>query len=76
MAGALTRGCGNVKCAVTLENSLAAPYTVKYILPIRSSLSTPRCLPREMKTYVRTYACGSFIHNCPKLKTTQMFINW
>ena len=31
--------------------------------------------PREVKTYVCTYACGSFIHNCPKLKTTQMFVN-
>ena len=47
LVGALTRGCRNVKCAVTLENSLAAPYTVKYTLPIRSSLSTPRCLPER-----------------------------
>ena len=39
------------------KNSLAVPQKVKHRVTIWSSNSTPRYIPREMKTYVSTRTC-------------------
>ena len=57
----------------TLENSLAVSYKAKYTLSVWPNTPTFSYLSKrnhQKNLYANTYS--SFIHNCPKLETTQM----
>lgn len=58
--------------AVLLENSSAVSYKAKHI-PYDPAVPRLQIYPVEMKVYA--HECRSFIHYCPKLKTTGMFFS-
>ena len=80
------QGCTKKWITHTLlvENILIVSYKTKHAVTTRSSNCTLGQLSQKIKTYILSLyknlymnIHSSFIHNCPKLKTTQMsFSGW